>query len=396
MFLDFLQKHNPGLIDYGVHLLEHGHIEPDTYIIDLDAIEENARLLRDMAVKKNMTLYFISKQLGRNPEISRRVLAAGCAAQPHSSGFTGMVAVDFREAQILHSAGLPVRHIGHLCQIPSKFTNAALDIKPDVITIFSMEKMQELSEAATGRGLVQDVLLRIHDDGDIFYEGQEGGFHLTDLSNTLEQLKYLSGIRLAGITTFPCFLYDDKAGRSLPTPNAHTLVRAAVLMGKHGLHNLQINMPSCNSVAVIPMAAQLGATHLEPGHSLTGTNPDNLADAALKPAILYMSEVSHVYENRSFCYGGGCYRRGNLRHALVKTPKGLLECNAAAPDPRAIDYHIQLQGVFPAGAPVCMSFRTQIFVTRSRVALVEGLSKSSPVLHSIWDSGGNTCPGTKI
>ncbi|MCL2478553.1 MAG: hypothetical protein FWF22_03565, partial [Treponema sp.] len=65
------------------------------------------------------------------------------------------------------------------------------------------------------------------------------------------------------------------------------------------------------------------------------------------------------------------------------------ECRVLSQDPEIIDYHLRLSGVFPAGSPVCMSFRTQIFVTRSRVALVEGLSESKPVLHSIWDSSGN-------
>ena len=139
----------------------------------------------------------------------------------------------------------------------------------------------------------------------------------------------------------------------------------------------------------MPQAAALGATHLEPGHSLTGTNPDNLAEAdPLTPAILYMSEVSHQHEGRSLCFGGGHYRRGKLKHALVKIPGGPAECEASAPGPEAIDYHFMLNGLFPAGAPVCMAFRTQIFVTRSRVALVEGLSESKPVLHSVWDSGG--------
>ena len=146
MFLRFLKARNPALIDYGVFLLEQGLIESDTYVLDTDAIEHNARRLGDLSKKYGLTLYFMSKQLGRNPEISRRVLAAGNA-------FTGMVAVDFREAQVLHSAGLPVKHLGHLCQVPKSSRDAALDMKCEVITLFSLEKAKELSEAAGRRFL---------------------------------------------------------------------------------------------------------------------------------------------------------------------------------------------------------------------------------------------------
>ena len=400
MFLRFLAAHNRALIDYGVFLLENGLIESDTYVLDLDGIEENARRIQDLSVKNKLCLYFMVKQLGRNPEVARRVLAAGQAtniaqALSPAQGFTGMVAVDFREAQILHSAGLPVRHLGHLCQVPRNGWDAALDMKPEVITLFSIEKARELSEAALRRGLVQKALLRIRDDGDIFYQGQEGGFSIKKLGETLDTFEKLRGVEAAGLTSFPCFLHQPDQGRALPTPNAHTLVRGAAILKERGIPFSQINMPSCNSPATIPLAASLGATHLEPGHSLTGTNPDNLDEAEpLIPALLYMSEISHNHEGCSYCFGGGHYRRSNLRFALVKTSSGYRETGMLPPDPETIDYHLRLSGLFPPGSPVCMSFRTQIFVTRSRVALVEGLSRSRPLLHSIWDSQGRIVQGS--
>jgi predicted amino acid racemase len=156
-----------------------------------------------------------------------------------------------------------------------------------------------------------------------------------------------------------------------------------------GITCSQINMPSCNSLATIPPAASLGATHAEPGHSLTGTNPDNLTETnPLKLALLYMSEISHHYENRSYCFGGGHYRRSKLQFAAVKTSAGYAECPVKTPDSESIDYYFELQGNFPVGTPVVMSFRTQIFVTRSRVAAVSGLSHSQPSLLGIWDSQG--------
>ena len=388
MFLRFLKARNPALIDYGVFLLEQGLIESDTYVLDTDAIEHNARRLFELSQNYGLSLYFMSKQLGRNPGIARRVLAAGQASGGH--GFTGMVAVDFREARILHSAGLPVKHLGHLCQVPSGAWDAALDMKSEVITIFSLEKAKELSQAAGRRGLIQDILLRVTDDGDIFYQGQEGGFTLKTMNETLDHIQKLPGLHIAGLTSFPCFVFNEGEGKAFPTSNAHTVVKGAALLRERGIHCSQINMPSCNSLATFPLAAELGATHLEPGHSLTGTNPDNLNENdPLTPALLYMSEVSHQYNGSSFCFGGGYYRRSNLRYALVKTGMGYVETGVSAPAPEVIDYHLQLSGLFPSGSPVCMAFRTQIFTTRSRVALVEGLSASQPRLLGIWDSAGN-------
>ena len=393
MFLRFLMAHNPGLVDFGIFLLERGLIEPDTYALDLDSIANNAVRLADISAKNGLALYFMSKHLGRNPEVARRVLEAGSTGK--TGGFRGMVAVDYREARLLHSAGLPVRHLGHLCQVPHGAWDAALEMKPDVITVFSPEKAKELSDAAQKRGIVQDILLRIRDEGDIYYQGQEGGFPLKTLNETLDYTEKLNGIRVAGLTSFPCFLYNEEQKKPLPSPNAHTLARGAALLRERGIQYSQINMPSCNSPATMPLAAKLGATHLEPGHSLIGTNPDNLVEAEpLKPAIVYMSEVSHHYEGRSCCFGGGYYRRGNLRHALVKTSSGPEETEAHAPSSEAIDYHLQISRVFPPGSPVCMAFRTQIFVTRSHVALIEGLSQSRPVLLGIWDSHGQALSGS--
>ena len=387
MFLRFLREHNPALIDYGMFLMEKGRIDPDTYVLDLDHIEENAGRLRDIAQKTGLALYCMAKQLGRNPEVARRVLAAGAA--PDGKGFTGMVAVDFREARILHAAGLPVRHIGHLSQVPCRAWDAALDMAPEVITLYSPEKARELSEAALRRGITQKTLLRVWDEGDIFYQGQEGGFPLQSLDAAFDELSEFKGIQVAGLTSFPCFLYDEKQGRPLPTSNARTLERGAAILRERGVAAPLLNMPSCNSLATLPLAAEMGATHAEPGHSLTGTNPDNLSeDEPLTPALAYLTEVSHHFAGRSCCFGGGYYRRSKLRYALVKSSGAFAETAVLEPEPDAIDYHLCLTELFPPGAPVCMAFRTQIFVTRSRVALVEGLARSRPSLLGVWDSQG--------
>jgi predicted amino acid racemase len=385
VFLNLLRSRNPELIDYACHLLEKGIIEPDTYVLDLDRIEINAAELGATALSRGLGLYFMAKQLGHNLLVSRRVLDA--------PGFKGMVAVDFREALFLHGAGLPVRHLGHLAQVPRRAWDTALDMKPDVITLYSLEKAKELSARALERGMVQDVLLRILDGGDISYPGQEGGFDLAELPRAAEAISALKGIRLAGLTSFPCFLFDEKLKKALATANAYSVQKGAALLKERGLPCSHINMPSCNTQATLPLAAGLGATHAEPGHGLTGTSPDNVENPLAMPALCYITEISHCFGDSASCFGGGYYRRGHLKNALVKSSGGFEKTRVLPPDPETIDYHLRLNGKFPSGAPVCMAFRTQIFVTRSRVVLIEGLSASRPFLHSIWDSQGQRLPG---
>ena len=69
------------------------------------------------------------------------------------------------------------------------------------------------------------------------------------------------------------------------------------------------------------MIAAAGGTHGEPGHGLTGTTPYHAGhpDAEERPGYLYVSEVSHNLGDKAYCYGGGHYRRGHMKNALVGT-----------------------------------------------------------------------------
>ena len=64
MFLDVTRRRNPKLIQSGVTLHQSGLIPPNTYVIDLDILGENAAALADTAKNHDFTLYFMSKQLG--------------------------------------------------------------------------------------------------------------------------------------------------------------------------------------------------------------------------------------------------------------------------------------------------------------------------------------------
>ncbi|NBC99105.1 YhfX family PLP-dependent enzyme [Atlantibacter hermannii] len=386
MFIDALKRQNPGLIEAAYQLWKQGKILPDSWVIDVDQVIENARLLLDVAHRHGMELYLMTKQIGRNPWLAEKLLALG---------YSGLVAVDYKEARILRAQGLKVAHQGHLVQIPRSMVTSVLASDPQIITLFSLEKAQEISDAAQQLGREQAVMLKVYGAKDSLYPGQEAGFSLSELDATVEALRALPGIRLAGLTHFPCLLWDEAAQQTRTTPNLDTLLAARERLAQSGIYPEQINAPSANSCATLPLLAQYGVTHAEPGHALTGTLPANQhGDQPERIAMLWLSEISHHFNGTSYCYGGGYYRRGHARNALVFTD------DASSPvattlkpvDSNSIDYHLPLEGIHPVSSAVIFCFRTQIFVTRSDVVLVSGIKRGAPVIEGVFDSLGNALP----
>ena len=56
--------------------------------------------------------------------------------------------------------------------------------------------------------------------------------------------------------------------------------------------------------------------------------------------------------------------------------------------PESIDYHLELGEECAVSDGVVMSFRSQIFVTRSEVAVIRGLSQGAPRVEGIYSSLG--------
>jgi predicted amino acid racemase len=134
---------------------------------------------------------------------------------------------------------------------------------------------------------------------------------------------------------------------------------------------------------------KLGGNEAEPGHALTGTTPKHAEyDLPERPAYCYVSEISHNYGGHSFIYGGGYYRRGHLKNALVRDGSVLKHAHVLSLDNSSIDYYLELDTQLDEGLPVVMASRTQIFVTRSTVALVKGLHSGAPELVGLYDSQG--------
>lgn len=387
MFTGALKAQNPALIEAACELWRQGAILPDTWVIDVDRVMENGRLLLETAARHGITLYLMTKQLGRNPWLAQKLIELG---------FHGTVAVDFKEARTLRKADVPVSHVGHLVQIPKSQITENVLAPVEMITVFSLEKAREISAAALENGRVQPIMLKVFDPQDRLYPGQEAGFSLAVLDEVVPVIRSLAGVKLAGLTHFPCLLWDDEQQQTLPTPNLHTLLKARDRLLAQGVELEQLNAPSASSCSTLALLASFGVTHAEPGHALTGTIPANQhGDQPERIAMLYLTEVSHHFQGNSYCFGGGYYRRGHAQNALVYP----LQSHTGIPasllpmDESSIDYHIPLAGEFPVGSPVVMCFRTQIFVTRSDVALVSGISRGAPVLEAVYDSLGNPVSG---
>jgi len=387
MFLKITQQRNSQLLDAALNLHQGGEIQPNTYVLDLDAIEGNARLLAEAAAKNQIQLYMMTKQFGRNPLVAKRILQAGIPKA---------VAVDPWEALTLAKAGIPLGNVGNLVQIPKGMIKEILSYHPEVVTVFSVEKAREIGAAAQELGRVQEIILRVVGKNDLIYEGQRGGFAEAELLEKGREIMAIPGVRIVGCTVFPCFLYHQEKNIIVPTENAKTLMHAVTLLRDQlGLEITQINGPSASAVASMPLLRELGVTHGEPGHALTGTTPLHGSTVQPElPAMVYVSEVSHLYGDRAYAYGGGYYRRSNGLEALAGTGSSAEELFRYTIDPMSaenIDYYGSLcQGEPPlkVGDTVIYSYRTQILVTRAQVALVEGIQQGNPRLIGIYDSQG--------
>jgi predicted amino acid racemase len=109
MFVARLQKDNPRFIDAIVKLQQGGSILPDSYAVDMEQFRANAAAIVASAKEKGIKLYFMLKQIGRNPVLAQELVKLG---------YDGAVVVDFKEAQVMMRHNIPIGNVGHLVQIP--------------------------------------------------------------------------------------------------------------------------------------------------------------------------------------------------------------------------------------------------------------------------------------
>lgn len=385
MFLEQLRRRNNQLIAQALKHYQDGHILPNSYVIDLEMVERNAELIVEAAKKYGVIPFAMTKQLGRNPVIGHRLVKAGIEK---------MVAVDPWEAIILAEAGLKLGNVGHLVQVPEKMLNQVVAYRPEVMTVFSYEKAKSLNRVAAEQGIIQPILLRPVSSQDWIYEGQRGGIVESRWLEEVAQIKKLRALKIIGLTSFPCFLYQTKTGKIEITENMATLKRAKGIMEKKlELDLIHINTPSANTSSTMDLIAEQGGTHCEPGHALTGTTPLHaVQDQPERVAMLYITEVSHLFKKRAYTFFGGHYRRSNMRRVAVYSRTGQFKTILPVDDmdSESIDYYgsFKAEGLVEMGDICIYAFRSQIFTTRSQVVLLDGVSTGESKVEGIYDSQG--------
>ena len=381
MFLKKIIEDNSRLVEFVIKAHQEGVILPDSYLLDVDIILENAKLLIDSAHQAGLKCVYMSKQLGRNPDL---------AVKLESMGFDGAVAVDFREALTLMSKGLKIYNVGHLVQTPQHLLQKFIQYGVEYITVYSLEKLAAINEAAKNQNKKQKIIIKVLDQESLIYDGQQGGFTLEALRDIKKYADELDFIDVRGVTSFPCFVFDANTSKVVPTNNFYLTISARDILIKEGFNIDEVNVPSLNITSMMGEIARLGGTTVEPGHALTGTTPYHKTHSeSERIAIAYVSEISHHFNGKSYCFGGGYYRRSNIENALIINQKGeKVTAKIRGPYSENIDYYLELEGMFPVGSTVILCFRTQIFTTRSEVVLVEGLHSNLAIQLSHYDSQG--------
>jgi predicted amino acid racemase len=407
MLLDKTKRQNPRLITTALELHRSGLIPPNTFVFDADTFVSNANAIRKRAEEYQMKLYFMSKQHGRNPELFRRITRPGKKET---------VSVNMECSRILHKHGIGLGHMGNLVQVSSYELDKIIGTyEPEVITVFSVEKAAQINVAAAKYGKVQNILLRVHTKEDTFFPGMEGGFYIEDLKAAAKKISLFENVSIAGVTSFPVLAYNQNGAVPIPTNNLTALVKAREILEDMGISCWQVNAPGNNSYCTIEFLSKYGVTHIEPGSALTGSCTYHLFDDSLpeKPAMVYVTEVSHKWDDKIYVMGGGFFvddppmplSKGFQHMALTGTNSdeilnhGLkwLGTGASLGGGFArIDYH----GILDAngceckvGDTVIFGFRSQLFMTRSYSAVVENISNGAPRLAGIWDWAGNRVGG---
>lgn len=392
MFLQRIIERNPELASMAIQLHQSGSIPPNTWVVDLDTVATNAQLLAQTAQRLGLSTYVMTKQFARNPYVTAAALAAG---------LDSTVCVDIACALQLTRFGLPIGHLGHLTQVPRHLTERAMTWSPDVVTVFNREHAEWVSGSARRLGRTQDLLLKVYGDDDLFFDGQEGGVDERSLLPIAHSIDALPNVRVVGTTSFPCVRYEP-TGTAQPelTPNFRTAARCAQALRDEGFEISQVNAPGNTSSMTMPLLSAAGATHVEPGHGLTGTTPAHAAydDLPERPATVYVSEISHEFRGRAYAYGGGLFRdiypAGYSSRALVGATWDEARNNV-------VDYHDDVEQIIDyhalLGSPercrpgdsVLFGFRTQMQMTRSFIAPVFDVASGRPRIPYLFDAAAN-------
>jgi predicted amino acid racemase len=391
MFLKPLMRRNEMFLRTIAEMHASGGVPANSFTLDLDTVTKNARIMASEAHRLNLKVFAMTKQMGRNIDFCN-ALAEG--------GISAAVAVDMDCARAVANSRLTIGHLGHLVQVPSHEAAEASGLNPAYWTIFNLEKAREAASAALTQSRKQDLLVRIYDENDEFYFGHGGGLPAKEVIEIADSLDNLEGARFAGITTFPALLFSEGEGEVRETPNLKTIERTRKLLEKRG-GAFEVNTPGTNSSVLFQMLSDAGSTQVEPGHALTGSTPLHAIREDLPeiPAAAYVTEVSHEFLGKFYCFGGGLYIDpvfASYQINCLVAPRGNYDdaflAEIEIPEPAAIDYYGLITPpvgkTISVGDTVILGFRIQAFVTRANVVAIRGVHSGRPEIMSISNGFG--------
>lgn len=389
MFLKRTLEKNKNLIKTCVDLHQKGLIPSNSFVIDIDTFKHNASIIYSEGKKYNLKVFAMTKQIGRCPSALFAL---------KDSGIDTCVCVDMADARAVNANGMKIGHLGHLVQVPMQDTLSAVEMQPLFWTVYNIEKAESISKYLND-GDLQNIMLRVYDDGDTFYKGHGGGFHISEIEHAAKKIEAMKGLRVAGLTTFPTQLFNDEKKIIEHTHNYNTLFNAKEILEKNGFSNLELNAPGTTCSMLFEHMAKDGITQVEPGHGLTGTTPLHaIKDLPEMPAMVYVSEVSHIHAGKPYCFGGGMYIDPVFPEYDVKACVGrdesaienLVSCDI--PNPSAIDYYgilnPDLSQKVQIGDTAVFGFRGQTFVTRAYMVGVSGISSGNIKVDGIFSTDG--------
>ena len=70
MFLAATRRRNPALIETAAALHAEGRVPAGSYVVDIDTVAGNARLVADAARARGLVCWQMTKQFGRNPLVA--------------------------------------------------------------------------------------------------------------------------------------------------------------------------------------------------------------------------------------------------------------------------------------------------------------------------------------
>jgi predicted amino acid racemase len=407
-YMDQTIEKNPGLIEFAAELYRQNEIPVNTYVLDLDAHRDNAKAMKEVADRNGIKLYYMSKQTARNPLVSHAVV---------NTGFEGLVVVEPQELNSQLRYGAKIGHVGHLENIPEQEIDYVLKVaKPQVITVFNVEKARMISKRAEKLGINQNLMIRPTGPEDTLYPYMEGGVPVEDAVDTIQQIDRLPNVHVTGVTSFPCMLMELRTFEPAFMANIETLRRVIEESGNQGIEIEQMNTPPVCTSKTIPAYASKGSTHLEPGLGVSGMSPFQIYDRGSHPEIpaaVYVSEISHFFGKYAMVYAGGFgyiemfelaldgrsyvpdVSKMRLKALVGSSPSELMKNSVEAEHYRGlIDYHARLYKdtatrLMNVGDTAVFAFRAQMFVTRAQVAVVSGIRENNPKLLGIFDHANN-------